>query len=247
MSQASRASHAPGPSPALPDPIVRTVVTLLLVFHLFALGVAALSSSGNVEATSPLALGLRRIPAAYLQLLDMDLNYKFYLTYGDIFDVDQQIELDLTLPDGSMRAVAFPEPGIWPRIREQRYQTLASRVGGAIGNDAESLLPQAISGSYMAPWGATKATFRCRGHFVLNMENVLSPDMTVADPYDAGRYRTLYEAQVVRSDDGTVSLVKTSDDDAIFGEVRGTPATAAPPPSSTAPAAPAPSTPRSPR
>lgn len=236
MSTAPRVSASHASSAQLPEPLVRTVVSLLLIFHLFALSVAALSSSGNEEATSPLAIGLRRIPALYLQLLDMDVNYKFYLTYGEVFDVDQQVEVDLTLPDGSTRQELLPQPGLWPRVREQRYQTLAARVGSAIGNDAtEPLLPQTLSGALMAPVDAPKATFRLRAHRLLNMDNVQSPDMSVADPYNARLYLTLYEAQVVRNDVGLVSLVKTSDDDAVFGGATGTPSTTAPPPSTTAP------------
>lgn len=240
MTPTSRATSAPAPAASLPSTSIRTFVSLWLIFHLFALGVAAFSSSGNDQAASPLALGLRPIPARYLQLLDMDLNYKFYLTYGEVFDVDQVVELDMTLPDGTVQQRVIPEPDVWPRLREQRYQTLAASVSGAIGNDAvEPLLPQTLAGAWMAPVHATKATFRARAHRVLNMENALSPDMSVADPYDARRYFTLYEAQIVRSVDGTVSLVKTSDDDAIFGGATGAPATTAPPPSTTAPAAPA--------
>lgn len=232
------------PSASLPDPLVRTVVSLFLVFHLFALGVAALSSSGNDQATSPLMLGLRQIPAWYLQLLDMDLNYKFYLTYGEIFDVDQQLQIDMTLPDGSTKQVVIPEENIWPHARELRYQMLAAGVAGAVGNDAiEPLLPQALAGAVMAPVQSPRATFRCRGHFVLNMDDARSPDLTLSDPYNERRYRTLYEAQVVRTDEGQVSLVKTSDDDAIFGGgATNAPATTAPPPSATAPAAPVPGT-----
>ncbi|MBX3413014.1 MAG: hypothetical protein KF708_10030 [Pirellulales bacterium] len=238
MSSVSRAPAAPTPSASLPDPLIRTVVSLLLVVHLFFLGVAALSSSGNDQATSRLMLGLRRLPAYYLQLLDMDLNYKFYLTYGETFDVDQQLQIDVTLPDGNIRQVLIPEENIWPRVREQRYQMLAANVGSAVGNDAiEPLLPQALSGAVMAPLKASKATFRSRGHFVLNMDDARSPDLSVADPYDARRYRTLYEAQVVRTEEGQVNLVKTSDDDALFGGgSMNTPATTAPPPATTAPA-----------
>ena len=227
-----------GPSPAepttdtslgLPSQGVRTVVSLLLFIHLFALGVAVVSNKG--ELSSPLQRQLRSVPLLmdYLQFLDMDMPYNFDLTQGELLDIDHVVLVDLTLADGTSQQVVLPDDTIRPRTRRLRYLKLADNMAFLTGDpDREGLLPGAVAGAIMNRYGVNEATITCRGQYLLTAEDVGSSDLTRRDPYHPRRFRTVYEARALRSD-GQVGLVKTSSDE-LPGATSRAPSSTAPPP-----------------
>jgi len=199
---------------ALPSQGARTAISFLLFLHLFALAVAVLSN----RPASGLLQGLRRVPAVteYLQLLNMDLSYRFHLMLVDDLDMDFFIEADLQTPEGERRQVVLPAPDLKPGIRYRRQerlawqvasQTLLARSGASPG---DGLVPQAIATTLLAENGAIGGVIRCRGHLLQSPDQAASLDPAVRDPYAPRFYRTVYEANV-RISDGEVLLVRTGE------------------------------------
>lgn len=213
----------------LPSQGVRTVVSLLLVFHLFGLLVAIASNNGDLS--SALQLQLRRVPLLmnYLQFLDMDLSYDFALTQDTIFNIDHAVSVEVSLPDGGSEQVNLPDDSTWPGTRYRRYQNLAENMAVLSGDpDREALLPRAIAASVMNRHGVDEANITLRGHYILRPEDVYSSDLSMRDPYHERRYRTVYSAKVLRDGD-QVGLVKTSSDE-LPGESPNAPSSTAPAP-----------------
>jgi len=199
---------------AMPSQGMRTAISFLLFLHLFALGVAVLSN----PPASGLLQGLRRAPGVrqYLQLLHMDLSYRFHLMLVDDLDMDYFVEADLQTPEGERRQVVLPSPDLQPGTRYRRQerlawqianQTLLARRGASPG---DGLVPQAIATTLLAENGAISGVIRCRGHLLQAPDQAASLDPAVRDPYAPRFYRTVYEANVLLLE-GVVSVVPVRD------------------------------------
>jgi hypothetical protein len=210
--QRSDGKSAPTSNPALPSPEVRGWINLLLFMHLFAVAVGLTAYA----SPSPLQDRLRKVFGPYLGTLNFDLkpnSYptgRYFQTYGNENDVDFQLEIVGTLPDGATKTELVPDIGLWPGER-QYFQAIANAAGtmALSGNDElESILPRSIAGSLLKQWGAVRGTVSCKSHLPLTPEEVDSGDAHVRDPFDPRRYRTIYEAHVLVSSDGQVDVLK---------------------------------------
>jgi hypothetical protein len=196
---AMKPSDTPPPEgEPLPSQGVRTIVSFLIFVHLFALAVCVLSTPRDGMSSS-LQRQLRnaRFLTAYMQWLWMDNAYDYFHTYGDLevvdrFGTDHQFEIELKMPDGSARNIAFPEAGLFPRQRRQRLRQLANSAALTVGQPGESLLPAALLEHALRATGADSGTLRLRQHRLQTMEQRGSADKTVRDPYDDRYYRTAY-------------------------------------------------------
>jgi hypothetical protein len=171
---AAPADHAVVPAP-LPSPATRTVVTFLLIVHLFALAVAMASNDGG----SQLASRLRPLVRPYLQLLAMDLSYRFALINGSEADLDYSFVTDLTLPDGSTKTVVVPDPALGSGQRFRRYSQLGRRTAvdaaqaELTGDDSGvGIVPSAVGGWVLRSNNATSGTITCRGEVLRDMPGV---------------------------------------------------------------------------
>ena len=131
-------------SPGIPSQGVRTLITLLLFFHLFALlaGVA-----GNFGARSGLRRQLRESPGIqpYLRTLWMDTGYDFGLIYNNPYDFDHtcQIELNPATTENEQGGneqiertfVDLMPEGIWDGMRQRRYLALAQKLRLHLGDN----------------------------------------------------------------------------------------------------------------
>lgn len=207
---------AAGSQPQLPSQTMRTILSLLLVLHLFALLVALVSN----DWVSVLTGRLRSVPGVrpYLQLLFMDLSYRYGLTSADRLDVDFQLEADMTLEDGSKKTVVFPEQGVWPKERYRRYERLVHAIAErtADGNDpaGTALIVQSVAARLFSEQGARKGRatphrIRCRGHSLQAPGDVQAGDRHQQDPFDPRYYWTAYEATAWWLPDGEVELLPT--------------------------------------
>jgi len=199
------------------DANVRSWVSLLLFIHLFAIGVAVTTYT----RPSVLQERLHQFFAVYLRNLHMTAypySYpfaRFHLTHAMPGDVDFACEIEVTGPaasDGTKsQTVVVPEAGLQPGIRFRRYQALANATGTLAGGEASDeyngILPKAIAGAILQQRDAKQALFRCRAHYL--------PEMESMEEVDAGRrgalerYATTYEAQVFITPAG-VELLKKS-------------------------------------
>jgi hypothetical protein len=207
-------SKAPNASDAepLPSPEVRGVVGLFIFIHLFCVALA-LASYAN---SSPLESRLMQVMGPYVSTLNFDLmpnlypTGRFYLTHAENGDVDFSIEVESTLPDGTVEKVTIPEADL-PLGQWRHYQALANAAGSmAISENVEPVLLRSIAGAILRSAGASKGLVRVRDHKLVPIELADSSDPTIRDPLDRRYYSTVYEAHVLVSPTGQVDLVKRS-------------------------------------
>ncbi len=178
----------PAQAPALSD-TARTVISLLLFVHLFALAVAILSNTSPLPEPDQAALPdlkrqLRQVPGLvpYLQWLDMDFGYTggdryqsadYHLTHNTFWDLAYRVELTLKLPDGSEQQVVIPNDSLQPGLRRLHYQMLATRMARLEGYDGpDAQLPLAVAAHYVKRFGATGGRLRLVGEMQRTMEEL---------------------------------------------------------------------------
>lgn len=182
-----------------PSETARTVISLLLVIHLTAL---AISVASNYQPTSVLRSRLSEAPLLpdYMRALHMDTAYNFYHTYGDLLDVDYFVEIE---PTGGGEAAEPPTSldtmsGL-PVVCHPRYRNLILRMAIDVepGNEERAgYLPQAVAERLMRERQIDSGRFRLRRRLLLTRDDYSLPDPAARDPYAAGLYQTVYEADV---------------------------------------------------
>jgi hypothetical protein len=195
------ATVAPNGDVGLLSPGTRTTISFLLFLHFFALAVGVASS----WSPSPLTSAIRNVPTVgpYLELLWLDVSYfpLHRLTQGNPDDTDDVIEIEIVTSDGSSEATTLPSAEIWPHQRYRRYARLAQHVAGlASVKELESLLPQDLAAHYAARSAArvSKGSLHCRRHLMLTMDDALSLDRPMRDPFAERLYENVYSASVHR-------------------------------------------------
>jgi hypothetical protein len=231
--------------PQLPSQKFRTVASLLLFIHLFALAIALVSNPRDGMA-SPLLfrLGSVRFLNAYLQTLWMDLGYDYFHTYGNnefvaSISSDHAAEIELKLADGSTRTIVSPDPQL-PGYRAMRYQNLWNSAGSTVGTTgAESLLPALIAERLLRENEATMATIRIKRHVPVTVDRA-SSSAARRDANDIASFRTVYTGVgQLRNDQFTFQKLESAGDSA---PAAGAPVSTAAPPAQ-APAVPLPGVP----
>lgn len=205
------------PSPSVPPGIVwssevRSLVSLLLFVHLFAVFVAVTTYT----RPSGLQERLHQVFGPYLRTLHLTafpVTYPFaryHLTHAMPTDVDFTCEVEFTGSDGP-QTISIPQRPLWPRIRLRRYQALANATGALSDEEADEdlagVLPRAIAGSVLKSHGVGEGTFRCRAHYLPLIEQMAEVDAGRRAPLE--NLRVTYEAQVIASG-GNVELLKKS-------------------------------------
>ncbi len=181
---------------------VRSVLSLLLVIHLFCIFMAV----GTVLPTAPLHRRLVYILAPYVQLLNFDVDSTpYYLTHNTNLDVDHRIEL---LPRGADRSVAdnwavLPDVGFRGGERYRRFQRLAHVMAYFTQTDQEAIpaiIAKAVVQSYLSHTGAAPAYVRCRGHLPIERDWVTRGTAAQRDPNDEMHFTVVYGALVTVTD-----------------------------------------------
>jgi hypothetical protein len=204
------------PAPAVPEEVweysslKRTAISLLLIIHFF---LAFVAMSGNLApAYSQLESRILARFAFYTQLLNIDLNFTpFYWTHATVEDVDHRIEV---LAQGQRAEVdgdwlVLPDVGWRGTDRYQRYQRLG-RVWALISPQDEltASLAQAVGTSFRAQRNVIPARVRCRRHMLQSWEVIRGGTPGERNPNDSSYYQVAYDANLVVSRNGTVSVVK---------------------------------------
>lgn len=197
----------------LPSETVRGLVSLFLVIHLFAIGVALASYASASVLERQLATTLR----PYLRTFNFDLTHVFpavarlHLTHAGTSDIDFRITGEAKLPDGKSGTWQLPRAGLFPPIRHSRDQALANVVGGLMereNDEQEALLPRALAAAELRRTGAKSGKIAVTAHYLLDLEDLNAPETKLRNPFDASYYRTVFEARVITNRTGDVDLLK---------------------------------------
>ena len=195
-------------SPQLPPAEIRTVITLVLIVHLFAVTVALAAYT----QPSPLLANLRDLLSPYNAALSFDVFHLYYggsrwhLTHGAPTDVDYTVVVETKMHDGSVRTTTVPPPDVQPPIRRRRYQALANAIGSAAGNEQlEIILPRTVAGSLIKRADAKRGTVTVRA-FTPGPQDVYTDEYLLRSPFNATA-STVFAADVL-VEGGQVDVVK---------------------------------------
>ncbi len=202
--------------PGSPSQQVRTIVTLLLLFHLFAIGLAIMTGSesgasqllGNIKLRTP---GLD----PYLTQLWLDHGYDYGLTSEEAWDRDIHLEVTVNYLDGHKELIIWPPlSGMWPSERRQRYEQLATFLAKnfmiasneerypaddvAAAVERKHLLARSVGAAYFGehPGEVASVTVRASAHRGQIVEE-LSTSEHPPEPGDKNFYQMLAEMSVV--------------------------------------------------
>lgn len=148
----------PAPPHASGAPPWQTAATVLIILHLFCLGLGLATNVAGGK--SLLAPALFRIPVAqqYLKLLWMNFGYDFAVASPLPENGTHRLRLSAGNPNASESTsqlpAELPADGMEPRIRRQRYQQLAYNVAFldelyAENSDIRTALPLAIAETWL--------------------------------------------------------------------------------------------------
>jgi hypothetical protein len=196
-------------APGMPSEPVRTIVTLLLFIHLFAVGLAIMTSSES-GASALLRDIKERTPLLepYLTQLWLDRGYDYYLMNDQNWDF--QLEATVKFADGHVEGpMVFPDPNLWSGERRQRYQQLAGFMGNyiarasapeasALDGERKLLLPEAIGGGLLRQNpNAETASLKCIFHRGISREELRSENPKDRDPYGPQYFMAVGDMTIV--------------------------------------------------
>lgn len=204
-----------------PSDGVRSIITLLLILHLFCVGVAL---SANWER-SLLKDALKQVLAPYIRTLALDPEDRPYeLTHAEAVDVDNSIRVRITDPIGDIWQMQLPDPERWPSSASyRRGRSLADALAfGALSENerADSMvaqIAQGVAAHAVANWRRERdelsadtpirAEIICRQHTLQSIDNARSGTPRQRNPHDPAFFRNIYEADIlVDTRTGSVEL-----------------------------------------
>ena len=201
--------QAPEESPRLPSQGVRTLLSLLLFFHFFAI---LAGISGNFGARSGLRRQLRASPGVqpYLHTLAIDTGYGHDLISNTADDWDHLCQIVIEPPadfDGSSEAAEnlkkidlIPEGTTPWGLQKKRYLMLGTWLSAVQGdNNEEAALVSAIAGGMLREAGVESGAHR----FLLlsqqtqDMVSLDEMEPAIRDPNHPGWFDTVYNADLI--------------------------------------------------
>jgi hypothetical protein len=195
-----------------PSPGLRSFVSFLVFVHLFCVFWALSANNEPSRLQSRLMTVLR----PYTQLISLDPNFtRYQLTYGIPRHDDHVIEVDIPAAEGgSPETLVLPDAGWRGGARRMRYRAMAYVVAFTAeeGNaDAAAEMARAIGGHVMAERKIDRVVVRCRRHQSIPFDPAENPVAGATDPADPRYFATVYEADVFRSPDGSVNVIRRAD------------------------------------
>jgi hypothetical protein len=194
-------------------PGIRTALSLGLIIHLFLAFVAMTANLAPVYSRAQ-ARVLTNF-SLYTRLLAVDLNFTpFYWTHASADDVDHRIGV---LPAGKRPEVDsdwihLPDAGIRGSDRYQRYLRLA-RTWSLMSqqDDITAAIAKSIGTSFLEQRQVRPARVRCQRHMLQSWESIRGGTQTQRNPDDPSYFQVAYDANLVISRNGTVSVVKLAE------------------------------------
>jgi hypothetical protein len=154
----------------------RTVVSLLLFVHMFALGLVFFSNFEGGDWDSVLLGRMKTVVRPYLYPLWLDRPYHYHLTYGHELDFDHYVDVALAAPDSAEESIVrLPDDSLGVGPRRERYERLAWHFARGLESQPQvELLPLAIGGGLIKQRGAARAQVRLFRKRPLFLDDVLA-------------------------------------------------------------------------
>lgn len=194
-------------------PGVRTALSLGLIIHLFLAFVAM--SANLAPVYSRVQARILTNFSLYTRLLAIDLNFtSFYWTHASVDDVDHRIDV---LPAGKRAEVNsdwihLPDVGVRGSDRYQRYLRLASTWSLMSQQDElTAAIAKSVGTSFLEQRQLRPARVRCQRHMLQSWEAIRGGTQTQRNPDDPSYFQVAYDANLVISRNGTVSVVKLAE------------------------------------
>lgn len=192
-----------------PSENARTAISLVLFVHLFCvfLSLSAFLSRSRVQDQ------LLRFFRPYVETLNLSMRFTppYFLSHGDLTDVDHRIEV---LPEGAdatrNESWLAPERGWRGGERLRRYQRLGVVLGFLSERDDPAALVAGDVASRMIAEGQKVQQIRCRQHMLQYWERVSNGTAAERNPNDASYFRVPYLADVGEAKGGKATISKTS-------------------------------------
>jgi hypothetical protein len=185
-----------------PGLVVRGLISVLLLWHLFAVFMAPLSLPPTSQLVSKLVQGGPSAPSLmqrYLDALYINHGYHFFapepgpghLIHYDVFDNRRQQIVTGKFPD-------LKE--YWPRLRYHRYFMLAEQAELPFPNreaaEAQQLTLDSYARHLLRGHDGAEAHLRRERHYILSPEDSLNGD----DPNNHGLFETIFQTVQQASD-----------------------------------------------
>lgn len=200
-------SKSPGSSATPPATSPwQTILSLLIVFHLFFVFLAL----GSNYSRSSLTYDLLNRFAFYTRLFNFDLDFTpYHLTHGTDADVDHRSEV---LAKGSEEWIVFPRGGFRGADSYKRQQRFAAMWAfQALNGGQPALFAQALGNYVSRQQHLVPQQVRCRKHFQQPREDVAGGTAAQRDPEDPSRFSVAYTANVIVNADASVDVIRVEE------------------------------------
>jgi hypothetical protein len=197
---------------------LRSILSLLLVIHLFCVAVVLASNFRRSQLQNRLV----SIFACYTQLLDFDPDFTpYFYTLGRPIDDDARLTIDLyadadqpVTAQQMLKTVRLPEGGTnWLGDRRRYFRLAQILAAGADpeneNDDLTGEIARAVGARVMRESQARRAVLHCNRRMSqpLNL-TTLNPGFPADRPTDAAYDRVVYEADVWIDEDNQVQVLK---------------------------------------
>jgi hypothetical protein len=190
---------------------------LLLIVHLFAVGMAVMTDGDFGTARAALLGSIKQQTPGlgpYLAQFWLDRGYDYHLMNDLPLDWDHRLEATVKYANGRADPpIVIPEPSTWPSERVQREQQLARTVAvyaaRATATEAEEIdtqrktqLLEGIGGQLIRQHhDATSVSLRCVYHQGISLTELDSDDPRERNPFDARYFGVAIDGVVVLDHD----------------------------------------------
>jgi hypothetical protein len=209
---------APDAGAQSPSTATRTLVSFLLLVHLFSVALTLLA----YDRTSSLHHRLRRLMSFYVEPLNFDVasrdvhsedhsagaaprrlsNARYHLTYAQEADTDVRLSVMLEgeqLPEPPVSLLWVTGSNYSPVHRRRlALSALASELSQ--DRSTSAILPVAIGGALMRQHGADSAQFTAWTYSLQEIDAINSDDSEERDPLSEQYLRTVFEGNLVKVD-----------------------------------------------
>ena len=187
----------------------RSILSLAIIAHGFCV---ALVLSANLRP-SPLQRWLVRLLAPYTQTFNFDPNFtRFHLLQGRDEEDTHVIEV-VAHGEGRRVLARLPDAGWRGGERWKRYHALAFALAAHAYDEVDAVsgeLARAMGAHFMQAEKVSRLLVRCRRHRAQPMDLQESGSINPENPYAPEYFVTVYAADVWKSEDSSVQVLKRS-------------------------------------